>query len=75
VRERLRVDIGLGVTGVAGPGGGTPEKPVGTVHVEAAFPDVRGGAHFSLPGERRVVRARAAASALHLIRQILATKR
>jgi nicotinamide-nucleotide amidase len=72
-RERLGADVAVAVTGIAGPGGGTPEKPVGTVHIEAAFPGAYGGSHFVLPGDRDVIRARAAASALHLIRQVVET--
>ena len=62
-------------TGVAGPGGGNSEKPVGTVYVDARGPEGGRGIHFQLPGDRAVIRRRAAIMALHLVRQILATKR
>ena len=71
-RERLRVDVAVSVTGVAGPGGGTPEKPVGLVYVHAVAPDGELAAEFSLPADRETVRRRAAASALHLVRRLLA---
>jgi nicotinamide-nucleotide amidase len=72
-RERLGVDVAVGVTGVAGPGGGTPEKPVGLVYVLAAGP---GGAEHSgdlnFPGDRATIRARATATALHVVRKLVA---
>jgi nicotinamide-nucleotide amidase len=67
VRERLGVDVGVSVTGVAGPGGGTAEKPVGLVHLHAVTPDGAGGRSFSFPGDRDSIRRRAAVGALHLV--------
>ena len=74
-RRHLGVDIAVAVTGVAGPDGGTPEKPVGTVYIDARVPDGGRGIHFALPGDRGVVRRRAAVASLHLVRQILGTER
>ncbi|HST16042.1 MAG TPA: nicotinamide-nucleotide amidohydrolase family protein [Gaiellaceae bacterium] len=70
-RARLGADVAVAVTGVAGPGGGTPEKPVGLVYVHAAGPSGGLGAHFDLPGDRETIRGRAAAAALHLVRRIV----
>jgi nicotinamide-nucleotide amidase len=75
VRARLGVDVAVAVTGVAGPGGGTPEKPVGLVYLHAAGPDGELAADFSLPADRETVRRRAAASALHLVRRLLTQNR
>ncbi len=71
VRERLGADIGVAVTGVAGPGGGTEEKPVGLVFVHAAGPDGEEARRTELPGDREMVRGRATAAALHLVRRLL----
>lgn len=70
-RVRLGADVGVAVTGVAGPGGGTPEKPVGLVYIHVEGP--RGGMAWDgrLPGDREAVRSRATAMALHLVRQLL----
>ena len=75
VRERLGADVGVGVTGVAGPGGGTPEKPVGLVYLHAAGPDGSQARELNLPGEREAVRGRATVAALHLVRTLLARSR
>jgi nicotinamide-nucleotide amidase len=70
-RERLGVGVAVAVTGVAGPGGGTPEKPVGLVHLQAAGPDGTLAQELNVPGDREAIRARAAAIALHLVRRLL----
>jgi nicotinamide-nucleotide amidase len=75
VRERLGVDVGIAVTGVAGPGGGTPEKPVGLVHFHVGTPDGGEGRSFSLPGDRATIRSRATVAALHLTRSVLTRSR
>jgi competence/damage-inducible protein CinA-like protein len=71
--ERLDADFGIGLTGVAGPGGGTPEKPVGRVCFSVIE---RGGDRITraldLPGSRSEVRDRASTVALHLLRRLLA---
>lgn len=69
---RFGADVGIGVTGIAGPGGGTPEKPVGRVHVSVAD---RTGARIArrldLPGSRPDVRDRTTTVAFHLLRRLL----
>ncbi|MDH3270361.1 MAG: CinA family nicotinamide mononucleotide deamidase-related protein [Gemmatimonadota bacterium] len=74
VAERLGVETGVGVTGVAGPGGGSDEKPVGTVWISTA---VQGDVEVTLhrfAGDREAVRERAAQAALaSLYRRLTAT--
>jgi nicotinamide-nucleotide amidase len=70
-RERLGVDVAVAVTGVAGPGGGTPEKPVGLVFLHASSPDGDEALRFEFPGERDWIRTRSAVAALHLLRRLL----
>ena len=70
-RERLRADVAIAVTGVAGPDGGTEAKPVGLVYLHVETPEGGRGAEFSLPGDRESVRRRATVSALHLARRVL----
>ena len=53
-RERLGVDVAVSVTGIAGPSGGTEEKPVGLVYFHAETPDGSHGSHFELPGRPRL---------------------
>jgi nicotinamide-nucleotide amidase len=74
-REALGASVGVSVTGVAGPGGGTPAKPVGLVFIHAEAPDASRGIELHLPGNRDAVRRRAAASALHLLRRLLTQSR
>lgn len=70
-RRSCGADYGLGVTGIAGPGGGTPDKPVGTVHV--ALDDGGAGRTVSLawPGDRDLIRRRSVSAALDLVRRRL----
>jgi nicotinamide-nucleotide amidase len=75
VRERLLADVGVSDTGIAGPGGGTAEKPVGLVYLHASGPDGELAAHFNVPADRETVRARAAVAALHLVRRLLSQNR
>jgi nicotinamide-nucleotide amidase len=70
-RERLGADVAVAVTGVAGPDGGTPEKPVGLVFVHAAGPKGERALRLDLPGDRETIRARAAVAALHLVRKLV----
>jgi nicotinamide-nucleotide amidase len=70
-RTRFGADVGVGITGIAGPGGGSPEKPVGTVHLCAVGPDGRGARSIQLPGTRAAVRERSVTVALHLLRRLL----
>lgn len=74
-RDRLGADVAIAVTGIAGPGGGTPRKPVGLVCLHAAGPDGHRAADFVVPGNREIVRRRAAVSALHLVRSLLSQSR
>ncbi|MGH3063445.1 MAG: CinA family protein, partial [Gaiellaceae bacterium] len=75
IRGAVGADVGVSVTGVAGPGGGTAEKPVGLVHLHASTPGAEEAMELHLPGDRAAVRRRAAASALHLLRRVLAQNR
>jgi nicotinamide-nucleotide amidase len=70
-RMRLRSDAIVAATGIAGPSGGTPEKPVGLVYVHAATPDGDRGRELNLPGGRDEIRRRSTVVALHLLRTLL----
>jgi nicotinamide-nucleotide amidase len=74
-RTRLDTDVAVSVTGIAGPGGGTDEKPVGLVYLHAVSPDGARSADFVLPGDRNTIRRRAAVTALHLVRRLLQQNR
>jgi nicotinamide-nucleotide amidase len=73
--SRLDADVGVGVTGVAGPGGGSEEKPVGLVWLSvAAGKEVRLTRSVNLPGGRADVRDRATTVAMHMIRRALSDR-
>ena len=67
-RERLGADVAVSVTGVAGPGGGTEEKPVGLVYLHVSSPAGGEGRRMEWPGDRAIVRSRATVAALQLLR-------
>ena len=74
-RERLGAHVAVSVTGVAGPGGGTPEKPVGLVFLHAQGPDGSLARRLDFPGDRDAIRGRATVAALHLVRTLLSQSR
>jgi nicotinamide-nucleotide amidase len=71
-RERMNAQIGVSITGIAGPGGGTEEKPVGLVWVAVHHADGR-ARRFHVPGDRNEIRQRAAQAALEMVRRTLAS--
>jgi competence/damage-inducible protein CinA-like protein len=70
-RARFGADVGVGITGIAGPGGGTEGKPVGTVHLCVVGPEGRRTRSLVLPGSRAAVRERSVTVALQLLRLLL----
>jgi nicotinamide-nucleotide amidase len=70
-RDWLGADVGVGITGVAGPDGGTAGKPVGLVYLCAVLGDRAIGREVQLPGSRADVRTRSVTIALHLLRRLL----
>jgi nicotinamide-nucleotide amidase len=71
IRHRAPADIGIGVTGIAGPSGGTPDKPVGTVAIAVASAAGCRVRTFRFFGERALVKFQAAQSALDMVRRLL----
>jgi nicotinamide-nucleotide amidase len=71
IRSRSRADIGVGVTGIAGPDGGTPEKPVGTVCIAAVVAEETRVRTFRFVGGREMVKFQASQAALDMVRRIL----
>jgi nicotinamide-nucleotide amidase len=70
-RERFVADAGIGITGVAGPSGGTDTKPVGTVWYAVSLDDRTAAREERFPGDRAFVRARAGQAALMLLLRML----
>jgi nicotinamide-nucleotide amidase len=68
IRERCGATYGIGVTGIAGPSGGTPEKPVGTVHIAVAGPSSHEHRKMFWPMGRALFKLFATQSALDLLR-------
>jgi nicotinamide-nucleotide amidase len=71
IREKSGSDLGLAVTGIAGPGGGTPEKPVGTVWIALSTRQGNKAGHFLFSGQRRQIKILTAYTALNWVRRYL----
>ncbi len=68
VQTKWAADIGIAITGIAGPGGGTPEKPVGLVWIAVAVREAK-ARRFQMIGDRAEIRERAAQAALEMVRR------
>ncbi len=72
IKASLGADVGVGITGIAGPGGGTPQKPVGTVAIAVVSPDGPARARrFVFPGGRAQVKFQSSQTALDIVRRVL----
>jgi nicotinamide-nucleotide amidase len=69
IRTRSNTDIGISTTGIAGPTGGSPEKPIGLIWIGYSDKDKTFAMQFNFGGERRIVKERAAQAALELLRR------
>ncbi len=71
MRDRANVEVGVGITGIAGPTGGTESKPVGTVCIAVVTPQRTAVRTFRFPGNRELVKTFAAFTALDMVRRIM----
>jgi len=71
VKKRMLTDIGVGITGIAGPGGGTKRKPVGLVYIAVAMKNKVVVRRFTFKGSRQKIRRTACKRALDLLKEIL----
>jgi nicotinamide-nucleotide amidase len=71
IRSTLGADVGVGITGIAGPDGGTADKPVGLVHLCVADAERSVPMRIVLPGNRADIRNRAVVVAMHMLRRLL----
>lgn len=67
IRKLAKADFGIGITGIAGPAGGTPQEPIGTVFIAIDTKARKICKKFRFPGSRAVVRKKAALKALELL--------
>lgn len=70
-RARFGSDVAVSVTGIAGPGGGTREKPVGTVYLAVVSPEIQRTRHAVFSGNRDMVKAQTADAAFSLLLEIM----
>ncbi len=70
-RRALAADIGLSVSGIAGPGGGTPDKPVGTTWIGLSAPGIDEAWRYNWPGDRLQVKEQTAEQALRMLAEYL----
>ena len=70
-RERANADAGIGITGIAGPGGGTAEKPVGTVAIAVAVGDSESIRTFHFIGPREMVKYQSTQAAMNMLRLLI----
>jgi nicotinamide-nucleotide amidase len=68
VRRRAGASVGIGITGIAGPGGGTSAKPVGTVAIAVITPDGRAVRTFAFVGPRDMVKFQSTQAAMNMLR-------
>jgi nicotinamide-nucleotide amidase len=71
IRGRAAVDVGIGVTGIAGPDGGTADKPVGTVAIAVLTPSGERVRTFRFVGGREMVKFQSAQAAMNMLRLLL----
>jgi PncC family amidohydrolase len=71
IRAHTAVDVGVGVTGIAGPGGGSPEKPVGTVAIAALTATAALSRVYRFNGDREQIKFQASQAALDMVRRML----
>ncbi|MGL1932078.1 MAG: CinA family nicotinamide mononucleotide deamidase-related protein [Desulfotalea sp.] len=69
--EKTGADVGLAVTGIAGPGGGSDAKPVGTVYIGVSTPQGDWASKFNFDGDRKQIREQAAQNGLDILRRYL----
>lgn len=74
IRERFGSDVGVGITGIAGPAGGTPEKPVGLVFVAVAGPLGTVVGRFQFEGDRLAIKTAGSQAALDMLVPYLQTQ-
>jgi nicotinamide-nucleotide amidase len=75
VRAKAATQVGIGVTGIAGPGGGTPDKPVGTVAIAVVAGTVDRVRTFQFMGPREMVKFQSAQAALNMLRLLLTSRK
>lgn len=71
VKKLLKADYGIGITGIAGPTGATPQKPVGLVYIALASPQKAYSGEFRFSGDRAIIKRRASQMALDMLRREL----